>query len=125
WKGDNNHSSLVLAQDVLNYWLNEKGIPREKAVLGLPAYGKTIKVGDVAVKSKTYRDILLDGGSSQSNIFTIDNDTYYYNGIPLIKQKAQLAHDQANGIMFWELYQDANGDNSLIKAVNDQLGRIY
>ncbi len=125
WKGDNNHSSLMLAQDVLDYWLNEKGIPKEKAVLGMPAYGKTIKVGTVAVKSKIYRDILLDGGSSQSNIFTIDDDTYYYNGIPLIKQKAQLAKDQANGIMFWELYQDANGENSLIKAANDQLGRIY
>lgn len=120
YKGNPNHSSLVLAQDVLDYWLNVKGVPKQKAVLGMPNYGK-----NSANAAITYRDLLRQGADPMAESFTVGGATYYYNGIPLAKQKAALAKDKANGILFWEFYQDANGDNSLIKAVNDQLGRAY
>lgn len=120
YKSNPNHSSLILAQDVLDYWLNVKGVPKEKAVLGMPNYGK-----NSANTAITYRDLLRQGADSQLESVTISGSVYYYNGIPLAKQKAALAKTRANGILFWEFYQDANGDKSLIKAVNDELGRAY
>lgn len=121
WAGDPNHSSYKMAQDVLNAWLVEKGLPKEKAVLGFPAYGK-----NSSNSAMTFRDLVASGANPNQNIFTVPGgSTYYYNGIELVKQKATLAKAEANGLMVWEFYQDMNGNNSLIKAANDALGRSY
>ncbi|WP_026902540.1 glycosyl hydrolase family 18 protein [Pedobacter glucosidilyticus] len=121
YKGNPNHASLVLTEDVINYWLNQKGIPKEKAVVGIPAYGK-----NAANAALTFRDLIRLGADPDANSFTnSDGITYYYNGIPTVKQKAQMAKNNANGIMFWEFYQDINGDKSLLKAANDAIGRTY
>jgi GH18 family chitinase len=42
----------------------------------------------------------------------------YYNGIPTIKNKTQLAMKQAAGIMIWELMYDLPGRKSLLNAIN-------
>lgn len=47
--------------------------------------------------------------------------TNYYNGIPTIAKKTQLALDTAGGIMNWELTQDTNDDFSLLKAMDDTI----
>lgn len=122
WGGDPNHSSYKLSEDVLNVWLNEKGLSKEKAVLGFPAYGKD--VGSPA-KSMSYRNLLLRGANSGLNSFNVEGVLYHYNGIPLVQSKATLAQSRANGMMLWEFYQDPNGDKSLLKAANDALGRKY
>ncbi|MFD1630319.1 glycosyl hydrolase family 18 protein [Pseudopedobacter beijingensis] len=113
WAGDSNHSSYKMAEDVLDVWLLQKGLPKKKAVLGLPAYGKTSDNKDAV----SFRDLLSNGADKDANIhtYTVDSKVYYYNGFPLIQQKVQLAKDRANGIMFWEIGQDAKGDLSLIK----------
>lgn len=120
YKSNPNHSSLVLAQDVLAYWITQKGIPKEKAVLGMPAYGK-----NAANAAITYRDLLRQKADPAGESVAIDGVTYYYNGTTLAKEKALLAQSTANGILIWEFYQDANGANSLIKTINDALGRKY
>ncbi|MCD0487457.1 chitinase [Pedobacter sp. MC2016-14] len=123
WKSDPNHSSYIMAGDVLDVWFNEKGLTKEKAVLGFPAYGK-----NAANAAMTYRNLLANKADPMLNIFTMMTGatpvTYYYNGIPLIKEKTALAYSRANGIMVWELSQDANGANSLIKAAKDKLGEL-
>ncbi|WP_411273528.1 hypothetical protein [Daejeonella sp.] len=43
----------------------------------------------------------------------------YYNGIPTIKKKTELAKEKASGIMIWQVLGDAPGDNSLLKVIND------
>lgn len=107
----NDHSSYAMAERVLNIWLTDKNLPKEKAVLGLPAYGKT--AGNTAM---AFKDLLKAGADKNGSEFTVGISTYYYNGIPTIKQKFALAQTSANGIMFWELAQDAVGENSLVKA---------
>ena len=45
----------------------------------------------------------------------------YYNGIPEIVRKTELAKRKFNGVMFWELSQDAFNDLSLLRAVDQTI----
>ena len=107
----NHHASYGMAERVLNIWITEKGLPANKAVLGLPAYGKT-----AANAATPYRDLLAMGANANADEFTKDGKTYYYNGENTIRLKTQLAKQKGNGIMFWEWGQDAAGAQSLIKV---------
>ncbi len=115
-----NHASYKMSVASLDYWLNTRSLPREKAVVGTPCYGKSSTGSSI-----TYRAIEASGADIMLNVATVNGVQYGFNGITTIKQKAQLAKDRANGIMFWEFSQDTSNDNSLIKAANDQLGRAY
>lgn len=115
-----NHASLKMTDASLNVWLISKAMPREKAILGMPLYGK-----DATGSSIGYRDIESSGADVTLNVATVNGKTYGYNGINLVKIKALRAKERCNGIMFWEFSHDSNTSNSLIKAANDALGRTY
>jgi chitinase len=115
-----NHASMKLTNKSLDVYLNEKGLPKDKAVMGIPLYGE-----NAAGSSMAYRDIEAAGADVYSNIGKVGGVDYGYNGIQLIWQKAQLAKEKCNGIMFWEFSHDSNSSKSLIRAANDQLGRPY
>lgn len=124
------HADIVLAQNSLNYWIIQRGMPKSKFVLGLPAYGRPSGITqDNTVLS--YSSILGYGGSSQSDSAIVSHSGYptpytiYYNGQPTIKKKTMLAKQQANGIMLWEKGQDVHDVASLLKAACDTLGRPY
>lgn len=123
------HSDYNLASTCLNYWLNTRGMPREKCVLGFPGYGRPSGITQSGT-ILTYKDILAKGGSSQSDSAVVSNGSFtnytiYYNGQPTVKKKAMLAKQTANGVMLWEKWQDAMDGNSLLKAVCDTVGRTY
>lgn len=116
-----NHAPYNLSVNSLNFWLNTKAMPRQKAIVGIPCYGERDNGSALG-----YKEIeAANPANANVNVATVNGVAYGYNGIPLVKQKAQLAKDRANGIMFWEFSHDTNNDNSLIKAANDQLGRTY
>ncbi|TBO41567.1 glycosyl hydrolase family 18 protein [Pedobacter kyonggii] len=114
------HASYNMAVASLNYWLSTRGMPKEKAVLGIPAYGKNANNS-----AKAYRDFVTVGADVSLDNALIDGVQFYFNGTITTKKKAKLAKDIANGIMFWEFYHDDNGDKSIIRAANDELGRNY
>ncbi len=123
------HSDYTLATVCLNYWLTTRGMPAAKCVLGLPAYGRPSGITQSGTVL-TYKSILAQGGNPQydSAIVTagaFTNYTIYYNGQYTTKRKAKLAKDIANGVMFWEKWQDAADGNSLLKAACDTVGRSY
>jgi GH18 family chitinase len=123
------HSDYALATVCLNYWLTTRGMPKEKAVLGFPAYGRPSGITQ-SNTILTYRDILSRGGSAQSDSAIVTNGgftnyTIYYNGQPTVKRKTMLAKQIANGVMMWEKWQDAMDGNSLLKAACDTIGRAY
>ncbi|MFZ1528782.1 MAG: glycoside hydrolase family 18 protein [Ferruginibacter sp.] len=122
------HSDYTLASTCLNYWLG-RGMPRSKAVLGLPAYGRPSGMTQSGTVL-SFRTILSQGGSHLSDSAFVTAGGYtnykiYYNGQPSIKKKAMLAKNIANGVMLWEMWQDAADDKSLLKAVCDTVGRSY
>lgn len=101
---NSDHSPYSYAVTSLNYWTS-RGLPTAKAVLGVPYYarpswsGYNVKVGQNA--NNACRD--TDGSD-------------YWNGVPTIRNKAQLARNYG-GIMTWELSQDTNSANSLLTAM--------
>jgi hypothetical protein len=42
----------------------------------------------------------------------------FYNGIPTIQSKTQIALERAAGIMFWTLEHDAANELSLLQAID-------
>jgi chitinase len=123
------HSDLALAQTCLNYWVNTRGMPASKAVLGIPAYGRPSGITQTGTVL-TYNSITSGSGSAMSDSAVVSaggftNYTIYYNGIPTVKLKAKLAQSMGNGIMMWEKGQDRNDGLSLLKAVCDTIGRVY
>ena len=124
------HSDLTLATTCLNYWLNTRGMPKAKCVLGVPAYGRPSGITQSGTVL-AYRDILSKGGSPESDSAIVTSATFptpytiYYNGQPTVKKKAILAKQIANGVMFWEKWHDSHDATSLIKAACDTVGRVY
>jgi hypothetical protein len=101
------HSPYSYAVSSLDYW-SGRGLPANKAVLGVPFYARP--------SFKSFRQLLSEGASPTSDTYNGD----YYNGIPTIKAKTNLAFDRnIGGIMFWELSQDAVGANSLVTAIKE------
>src|SRR5690606_12581031 len=83
----NHHSSYYMANRVLDIWLNDKQLPAEKAVLGIPLYGKS-----AANASATFASLISSGADPHADEFTNTSDvTFYYNGINTIQAKTELA----------------------------------
>jgi GH18 family chitinase len=123
------HCDYTLASTSINYWINTRGIPASKAVLGIAGYGRPSGITQSGTVL-SYNDILLQGGNPQSDSAIVTsggftNYTIYYNGLATVKKKAMLAKQTANGIMIWEKSHDNHSNNSLLKAVCDTVGRAY
>lgn len=103
-------------QEYYTRWTNA-GLPSAKLVLGLPDYAKTL----VDDSTLFYNDIVAQNPNLAPDLDAVvsSGKTYYFNGVNTIKEKAQYVLDNnLKGVMFWELYQDADITNSmsLLKA---------
>lgn len=110
------HSPYDWAEDCIDYWQNQ-GVPAHKLTLGVPFYGYDF--GESPVASFTYRGIV---NQNAANAFLDHVDQKWWNGIPTIQAKTELALDEVAGIMIWEIGQDAFGANlsySLLRAIDE------
>ncbi|PSL48933.1 GH18 family chitinase [Chitinophaga niastensis] len=106
------HSSYDFAVTSLNYWIVDRQLPREKANLGLPTYGRNPKV-----VPPYYKDLISKGADPDADLF----NGVYYNGKGTIKKKVDLALRNVGGIMIWEINGDSDDETtSLIKAMKDE-----
>jgi GH18 family chitinase len=124
------HSDYTLSQTCLNYWINTRGMPKQKAVLGIPAYGRPSGITQTNTVL-SYGQILSKGGDPLLDSAIVTSSGYpapytiYYNGQPTAKKKAMLAKSTANGVMMWEKWHDTHDGTSLLKAMCDTIGRSY
>jgi GH18 family chitinase len=102
------HGTMEQFERGLAYW-SERGLPREKIVMGAPFYGDP----DLPY----YKIVQEDPNAAQADSFDYYGTTYHYNGIPTIQTKTRTAMEKAAGIMFWSLDHDAQGELSLVNAI--------
>lgn len=112
------HSSLEFAKSNVAYWL-KRGLPKNKAVLGVPFYGygfgKAFKKRDYP-----YNEIVAayPGAENRDEV----GETIWYNGVPTILAKAEYAREQGlAGVMIWSLDLDSTGNRSLLTALHNGL----
>jgi GH18 family chitinase len=108
------HSSMDYAKSALDYWLG-RGLPPQKATLGVPFYARPIEV--------TYGKIVqTDPRAAQLDSTMYEGELVNYNGIPTIQAKTRMAKQRASGIMFWKLENDDLGELSLVRAIHEVVG---
>lgn len=124
WSPDRaeNHASYSAAMDDLNYYMNTLKVPKDKLILGVPFYGHGFgpALSDPVIGWMTYKEIASTyAGAEWVDHWHLPNGyIMYYNGIPTIKNKTQLAMQKAAGIMIWEVMYDlADGKKSLLNAI--------
>lgn len=123
WTGPGPHSSYEDAigsgsdevSTGLAYWVNYRGWPKEKILLGVPFYGRDF---DDNGKSISYRTIASQFPEAPE-YDQINN--IYYNGKETIRRKATyIVENQFSGIMMWELAHDAPEDSiSLLNVIDE------
>jgi GH18 family chitinase len=117
-KSPGQHSSLEFAQENVQYWL-ARGLPKEKAVLGVPFYGYGF--GQAFRKDEyAYREIVATFPGAENADQA--GQTIYYNGLPTMKAKAGWAKSQGlGGVMIWSLDSDTQSGRSLLSAIHEIL----
>ncbi len=105
-----NHSSYEFAQEALHYW-QQRGLPQDKTVLGVPFYSRP---GEVP-----YRQLVAaNPAAAQTDTIDYGGSPTYYNGVPTMRKKTQLAKRLASGIMIWTIASDTLDETSLLKAID-------
>ena len=112
------HSSFTFATNNVAYWL-KRGLPKSKAVLGVPFYGYGFGAA-FRNRDYSYKDLLAayPGAEKLDQI----GDTIWYNGIPTIQAKSRYVAEQGlGGVMIWSLDYDVKGEHSLLSAIHKSL----
>ena len=119
------HSTYAKAKEDLNYWIKTRKVPKQKIGLGVPFYGYCF--GTRYGESMSYKDIITTfaGADQQDQVIPEGGGVIHYNGLPTIKKKTKLAVKKAGGIMIWQLLQDAEGDDSLLAAIEALIKRKF
>jgi GH18 family chitinase len=120
WEPDapGQHSSLAFARETVAWWL-ARGLPKAKAILGVPFYGygfgPELRKGEYP-----YREIVVRHAGAE-NADEVGN-TIWYNGQGTIKDKAREVLEQGlGGIMIWSLDSDVQDPRSLLGVIGATL----
>lgn len=111
-KGENGNYQESLEQ--LDFWHQKIGFPKNKIVLGMPAYGVTLKDGS-PIYTLSYEQLPWTDPSADSAKF--EDRMYYLNGPLSVSKKVQFLKSQGyKGYMFWEISQDKSDSFSLFQS---------
>lgn len=109
------HSPWSYAEDAIRYWTVDLKIPAERITLGVPFYGFDFTT---PARYINYSEIIE---KDHSLAYVDSSGMRYYNGIPMIVRKTELAKRTLGGVMIWEISSDAKGDLSLLRAMDQTI----
>jgi chitinase len=117
WRPDDigPHSPYSYAEEAIKYWTVDRKIPAERIILGVPFYGFDFTP---PARYIDYHEII---SKDVSLAYQDSKGMRYYNGIPMIVKKTELAKKDLGGIMIWELSCDRLDDLSLLRAIDQTL----
>ncbi|MEZ2444557.1 glycosyl hydrolase family 18 protein [Chitinophaga sp. RCC_12] len=120
-KAGDEHSPYSYAKQHVEYWKGQRGLAAAKIVVGVPFYGLYTLSGNL--QSMKYSEITAQypGSENKDTVRRPDGAIVNYNGIPTIQNKTAYAQQEAGGIMFWQVLQDATGSLSLLNAIHDKI----
>ena len=116
WDPDNPgpHSPFSFALNAIDYWVSN-GVEQSRLTLGMPFYGYDFS-DPGNVRALTYAQIV---NIDPANAYRDQTGQIYYNGIPTIETKTQLAIDELSGAMIWEMGQDKFDQYSLLSSIHN------
>jgi GH18 family chitinase len=104
------HAPYSMAVSNIEFWLNERKLPLEKCILGLPFYAKK-GFGNYGFD---YKKLLKEGASPYDDYW----NGHFYNGLFTITNKTKYALDKKlGGVMVWEMSCDTNDEYSLFRRI--------
>jgi chitinase len=108
------HSSYQQSVIGINYWWKNRGVPKEKVVMGVPFYGKNFSNGGNPAE---YKDIMAANPGVSPDADQVGQT--WYNGFTTMKKKATfVAENSYGGIMVWQLGGDTSpGPKNLLDAI--------
>lgn len=118
------HSPFSMAEEQIDYWTKERGLNKNKVVIGVPFYGYGF--GSLPDSNKKYKEMgfkdIVSNFPDAENVDEVQlpdgGGVVYYNGKETIKKKTILALKQTGGIMIWQLMHDAPGNQSLLNVIH-------
>lgn len=120
-KAGDEHSPFSYAKQHVDYWKGQRGMAADKVVVGVPFYGLYTLSGNL--QSIKYSELVAQypGAENKDTVRRTDGVVINYNGIPTIQNKTAYAQQEAGGIMFWQVLQDATGSLSLLNAIHNKI----
>jgi chitinase len=117
------HSTYEMSQRHIEIW-EDRGLPADKMVLGVPFYGYGF--GEDYRSSYSFGDILETFGPEVAGQDLIgeacERCSYVtYNGAATIRRKTRLALEKGSGVMIWEMSQDAPGEDNLLSVIHAEI----
>jgi chitinase len=120
WTDACEQSTYAAALADLDHFTADRGIAPERMVLGVPFYAWCWGAS-CPEEALTYGALLEQYPEAwQQDWIEGDGLALSYNGRQTILDKVELAQ-QYGGVMAWELGQDAAGEQSLLRAITDNL----
>jgi len=127
------HASTYRATGDCEYWTTNAGVPANKIILVVPAYGVHYNADLTGITWSNwatyatyvnYRDICEKYPNAWDKSMISDEGTLYYNGFDIIDQKTALVTSNGYGGMgLWAAEGDSNDPaQSLLKRMFDKLG---
>jgi GH18 family chitinase len=117
------HAAYEHAVEDLEYFTVARNIPGKKLTLGVPFYGYGYgpELTSPAI-SMSYKEIVTTykGAEQVDEWKRNDGKILYYNGVPTIRRKTQLAKEKAGGVMIWQVRGDAKGQKSLLRTIHKE-----
>ena len=96
------------------------GFPKEKIIPGIPFYGRIFPNNTPESSYLMTYSAIVDKYPDAENKNVIEAINLYYDGLPMVRQKAQYVKDNhIGGVMIWEITQDSeNASKSLLNAIH-------
>jgi chitinase len=109
------HSPYSYAEEAIVFWTEKLKIPADRIILGVPFYGFDF------TPPARYIDFseIIEGNPTLA--YEDSAGMRFYNGIPTIVKKTELAKAKLGGVMIWEIASDTAGDMSLLRALDQAI----